>query len=71
MGVFETLLIISLVPRGGGGLVCEEIGLIAFLSNRPSKGVKNIDDELHRIMIKSRAHYMHTGHGIERTLHRV
>ncbi len=69
----------SLVPQGGP--VCEEcpLGLNAFLSTRPPKGLRNIrsdhlvipnmsDGELHEIMIKSRGHFVHTGRGIEPTV---
>ncbi len=68
----------SLVPQGG--LMCEEcpLGLSAFLSTRPPKGLINISDhlvipnksdgDLREIMIKSRGHFVHTGSGIEPTL---
>ncbi len=57
--------------------MCEEcpLGLNAFLSTRPPKGLKNhlvilnkSDCELHEIMVKSRGHSVHTGHGIEPTV---
>ncbi len=54
--------------------MCEEcpLGLNVFLSTRPPKGLKNIryksDGKLHEIMIKSRGHSVHTGHGIEPTV---
>ncbi len=68
------LIPFSLVPQWG--LVCEEcpLGLNAFLSTRPPKGLKNIvilnksDGELHEIMIKSRGHSVHTGRSIEPTV---
>ena len=63
--------------------MCEEcpLGLNAFLSNRSPRGLKNghqrsdhlvilkkPDGERHEIMIKSRGHSMHTGHGLEPTV---
>ena len=52
--------------------MCEEcpLGLNAFLSTRPPKGLipNKSDGELYEIMIKSRGHSVHTGHGIEPTV---
>ncbi len=57
--------------------MCKEcpLGLNAFLSTRPPKGLKNhlvilskSDGELHEIMIKWRRRSIHTVHVIEPTL---
>ncbi len=67
----------SLVPQGG--LVCEECPSVWMLfwvldplrvSKTSGTFLNKSDCELHEIMVKSRGHSMHTGHGIEPTVWR-